>query len=83
MTFASSVVMMNAMKTLTSSNSEAALLALAVEPRGLFMVVRCPEAHGAALFSKRLGVAPRKRAEEMSLVQESFAKPMLIQLPGV
>lgn len=83
MTFASPVAMTNAVKTLVSGNSEAALLALAGEPRGLLVAIRCRKARGAALFSRGSDVAPRKRAEGTSLLQESFTRPVLVQLPGV
>ena len=74
---------MNATKTPMSGNSEAALLALADDPRGLFVVIRCPKAHEAVLGSEWLDVTPIKRPEEMSLFQESFTKHMLAQLLGV
>lgn len=48
-TFTSSVVMVNAIKTPMSSDSEAALLALAGDPRGLLVVIGCPKADEAVL----------------------------------
>lgn len=72
--------MTNSMKTPMSSNSEAALLALADDPRGLFVVMRCAKTHEAVLGSERLDVTPIKRPEEMSVFQESFTKHMLAQL---
>lgn len=69
-------------KTPMSSNSEAAL-ALADDPRGLFMVIRCPKAREAVLGSEFLDVTPIKRPEETSLFQESFTKHMLAQLLGL
>lgn len=66
-----------------SSNSEAALLALADDPRGLFMVIRCLKAREAVLGSECLDVTPIKRPEETSLFKESFTKHMLAQLLGI
>jgi len=72
--------MMNTMKTPMPSSSEAALLALADDPRGLFVVVGHPKAHETVLGSEWLDITPIKRPEETSLFQESFTKHMLAQL---
>lgn len=81
--FTFSVVTMNAMKRLMSSNSEASILASADDPRGLFVVLRHPKTHEAVLGPQWLDVSPRKTPAEMSVFQESFTKHLFAQLLGM